>query len=412
MRVFLPLLILEAFINVVFKEQINRELFAVIYILINSVALMVWFAIKSNNKTIFMILTFGLLIRLVALIYDQSVTLLPFNNADAYKFHELAVETAEALPDILLQHFTGFYSQVLGIIYYFFGPYRFWGQYLNVVLVVLAATKLIDIAELLKIKDINAALMIGLWLFMPIPFLMGYALIREGSMYYFIVLGIYYFLKWFEKCNPAYIILTIIPIYIASCYHEGAIVIVVPMLYAFLFYDKKKERIKFNFINIAFLTVAIIGAIVIVTQNSDSFIDKTNAETGGGSSYLTALEINNPLQFIMYAPIKGFYLLYSPMPWLVRGGLDIATFMFDTCLWIYATYNILRNFRKVDTKYKILFIAIFVAGMVYGMGTHNTGTAIRHRNKFMSLMLVSYIGVKDKYLDSKKEEEKEGEFIC
>ena len=413
MRIFLPLLLLEAFINVVFNEQINRETFAVVYILINSLALIGWFVKKSKNKTIFMILTFGLLIRLAALWYDQSVALLPLNTADAYKFHELAVETAEALPDVLLEHFTGFYSQVLGVVYYFFGPYRFFGQYLNVVFVVLAATKLIDIAELLKLKDKNTILMISLWLFMPIPFLMGYALIREGSMYYLIILGVYHFLKWFEKYNPIYIVLTILPIYIASLYHEGALYILPAMLYAFLFYDKKREKINFNFINIMFLIVAVIGAIIIVTQNADSFLDKTNAETGGGSTYLAALEINNPIEFIMYAPIKGFYLLYSPMPWLIRGGLDILTFVFDTCLWGYATYNILRNFRKIDTKYKMLFLAIFVAGMVYGMGTHNTGTAMRHRNKFMSLMLISYIGVKDKYIDSKKEQEKVGgELVC
>ena len=413
MRIFLPLLLLEAFINVVFNEQINRETFAVVYILINSLALIGWFVKKSKNKTIFMILTFGLLIRLAALWYDQSVALLPFNTGDSYKFHELAVETAEALPDVLLEHFTGFYSQVLGVVYYFFGPYRFFGQYLNVAFVVLAATKLIDIAELLKIKDKNTILMIFLWLFMPIPFLMGYALIREGSMYYLIVLGVYHFLKWFEKYNPIYIVLTILPIYIASLYHEGALYILPAMIYAFLFYDKKKEKINFNFTNIMFLIVAVIGAIIIVTQNADSFIDKTNAETGGGSTYLAALEINNPIEFIMYAPIKGFYLLYSPMPWLIRGGLDILTFVFDTCLWGYATYNILRNFRKIDTKYKMLFLAILVAGMVYGMGTHNTGTAIRHRNKFMSLMLISYIGVKDKYIDSKKEQEKVGgELVC
>lgn len=413
MRIFLPLLLLEAFINVVFNEQINRETFAVVYILINSLALIGWFVKKSKNKTIFMILTFGLLIRLAALWYDQSVALLPFNTGDSYKFHELAVETAEALPDVLLEHFTGFYSQVLGVVYYFFGPYRFFGQYLNVAFVVLAATKLIDIAELLKIKDKNTILMIFLWLFMPIPFLMGYALIREGSMYYLIVLGVYHFLKWFEKYNPIYIVLTILLIYIASLYHEGALYILPAMIYAFLFYDKKKEKINFNFINIMFLIVAVIGAIIIVTQNADSFLDKTNAETGGGSTYLAALEINSPLQFIMYAPIKGFYLLYSPMPWLIRGGLDIPTFVFDTCLWGYATYTILRNFRKIDTKYKMLFLAIFVAGMVYGMGTHNTGTAMRHRNKFMSLMLISYIGVKDKYIDSKKEQEKVGgELVC
>lgn len=406
MRVFLPLILLEAFINIVFEGQIDREVFAIIYILINSLAIMWWFYYKSKNKTIFMVLMFGFLIRLAALWYDQSVALLPFNNADAMLFHNYAVKTAEALPNELLVFFNGFYTQFLGVIYYLFGPYRFWGQYLNIVFVVLAATKLIDIANLMKIKDKNIAIMITLWLFMPIPFLMGYALIREGSMYYLIMLGVYNYLKWFEKYNPIYVIFTIIPIYLASLYHEGALYILPTMLYIFLFYDKKREKIKFNFINITFLIIAVIGAIIIVTQNADKFLEKTNAETGGGSTYLASLEINNPLQFIMFAPIKGIYLLYSPMPWLVRGGLDIPTFLFDTCLWGYATYNIVKNFREIDTKYKMLFLAIFLAGMIFGMGTHNTGTAIRHRNKFMGLLLVSYIIVKDKHIDGIRNEER------
>lgn len=128
MRVFLSLLLLEAFINVVFEGQINREIFALIYILINSLAIMGWFYFKSKNKTIFMILMFGFLIRLLGLWYDQSISLLPFNTGDAYKFHELGVETANALPDVMLEHFTGFYSQVLGVVYYFLVHIDFLGN--------------------------------------------------------------------------------------------------------------------------------------------------------------------------------------------------------------------------------------------------------------------------------------------
>ena len=55
MRIFLPLILLEVFINIVFEGQMDREIFALIYILINSLAIMGWFYIKAKNKTIFMI---------------------------------------------------------------------------------------------------------------------------------------------------------------------------------------------------------------------------------------------------------------------------------------------------------------------------------------------------------------------
>lgn len=40
MRIFLPLILLEVFINIVFEGQMDREIFALIYILINSLAIM------------------------------------------------------------------------------------------------------------------------------------------------------------------------------------------------------------------------------------------------------------------------------------------------------------------------------------------------------------------------------------
>ena len=34
------------------------------------------------------------------------------------KFQRFAVETANSLPDVMISHYTGVYSQVLGVIYY------------------------------------------------------------------------------------------------------------------------------------------------------------------------------------------------------------------------------------------------------------------------------------------------------
>ena len=88
--------------------------------LVNSFILIGWFRIKSKEKTMFIILTLGFLIRMAALFYDRNIAWLPFNTADAQKFQRFAVETANALPDVMISHYTGVYSQVLGVIYYVF----------------------------------------------------------------------------------------------------------------------------------------------------------------------------------------------------------------------------------------------------------------------------------------------------
>ena len=406
MRYYLILLLAEGFISFTTQDILDRELLALVYIVLNVLFFILYFYRKSEDKTLFMILVGGLMLRMAALYYDRTVAWLPFNTTDAQRFHELSVETANALPDVLLEHFTGFYSQVLGVIYYIFGPYQFWGHFLNISFVMLAATKLLDIADLMKLTLTNKKIMSFIWMFAPIPFLMSYALLREGSMYYFVVLSIYYFLKWTKDYRLFNIIMAVLSVYIGSKYHEGLIAVAVPYLYTFIFYDRQKNKIKMNGLNIACMTTAFIVFLAFIgSEAGQEYIQKTNAETGGGSAYLTNLKVETPIEFLFAGPIKAVFLVYSPMPWLIRGGMDIITFVLDSSLWIYTTYLFVKNYKTIDSRYKLLMLSIILGGFVYGMGTLNTGTAIRHRNKLMSFTLVLMMAIKNKVdLDYEKRE--------
>ena len=406
MRYYLILLLAEGFISFTTQDILDRELLALVYIVLNVLFFILYFYRKSEDKTLFMILVGGLMLRMAALYYDRTVAWLPFNTTDAQRFHELSVETANALPDVLLEHFTGFYSQVLGVIYYIFGPYQFWGHFLNISFVMLAATKLLDIADLMKLTLTNKKIMSFIWMFAPIPFLMSYALLREGSMYYFVVLSIYYFLKWTKDYRLFNIIMAVLSVYIGSKYHEGLIAVAVPYLYAFIFYDRQKNKIKMNGLNITCITTAFILFLAFIgSEAGQEYIQKTNAETGGGSAYLTNLKVETPIEFLFAGPIKAVFLVYSPMPWLVRNPMDIITLLLDSSLWIYTTYLFVKNYKTIDSRYKLLMLCIILGGFVYGMGTLNTGTAIRHRNKLMAFTLVLMMAIKNKVdLDYEKRE--------
>lgn len=404
MRYYLILLLAEGFISLTMQNFIDREVLVLIYMALNVLFFVFHFYRKSDDKLMFMILVGGLMLRMAALYYDRTVAWLPFNTTDAQRFHELAVETANALPDTLLEHFTGFYSQVLGVIYYIFGPYQFWGHFLNISFIMLAATKLMDIADLIGLTLKNKKIMIFLWLYMPIPFLMGYALLREASIYYFVVLSIYHFLKWTKDYRIWDMLIAILAIVIGAKYHDGLIAVAVPYLYAFIFYSRQNKKIKINFLNIACIVTALVLFLSFIgSEEGQEYIEKTNAETGGGSSYLTSLKVETPVEFLFAGPVKAVYLIYSPMPWLIRGGMDILTFCLDSSLWIYTTYLFFKNYRQVDSRYRILVLCILLGGFVYGMGTLNTGTAIRHRNKLMPLALVLMMAIRNK-LDSEKGE--------
>lgn len=405
MRVFLLAFLGEAFLSFVLRDLVTqeiREILILIYILINTLILLGWFIVKSKDKTMFMILAMGFFIRMAALFYDRNIAVLPFNTTDARKFHQFAVETANALPNVMIKHYTGVYSQVLGIIYYIFGVAQYLGHFLNIVFVMFAATKLIDIADLLKISLKNQKKLLILWLFMPIPFLMSYALLREATIYYFVTLSIYFFLKWFNNLKGFNLLLSIICALLAGAYHEAVMVIVLPYIYTYLFLNRKTKKIKISIMNIITLIIMVIVGYLIIHSNGDKIYAQVTADTGGGSAYLTSIKVDNPIELILFGPIKQIYLLFSPMPWLIRGVMDIATLLFDSSIYIYTAFLILKNLKYIETNIRTILLSFIVGTFIFGLGSLNTGTAIRHKNKFQSMMIITMIYV----LDKKEKEEK------
>ena len=403
MWIILFLLFIESVISLFLKGFLNNyqgENLILIYIIINLIVIIYTLYLKIDNKKIFMILICGFLIRIIMLIYDNYVVQLPFNNVDANTFHHYAVITSENLPDKMLEFYNGKYTQFLGIVYYIFGPYRIWGHFLNIIFSVLASLKLVEIFEMLKIQDRNKILGVGLFTFMPIPILIGYALLRESTIYYCLVVSLYYFIKFITENKKINLIFASVFIYIAGIYHSGLLITIVIYLYYLVFYDTHEKKIKKSIIHNIVVLIAIILAINYITINSEKIFETANMKTGGGSAYLTELNIENPIEFILYTPIKAVYLVFSPMPWLIRGGLDGITFLFDALIYFRIFLEVIKNRKYIDSKIKGVILIFVVNVLVYGMGTLNTGTAIRHRNKFLVFAIVIYIY----FLERKHEE--------
>lgn len=111
----------------------------------------------------------------------------------------------------------------------------------------------------------------------------------------------------------------------------------------------------------------------------------------GGSAYLTSITINNPIQLVIFGPIKTFYFFTSPLPLNWRGFMDIFTFMTDSMLYLMTIVYTVKN-RKLFGDKKVLIVCLIWmlvgAGLIFGIGVSNAGTAVRHRQKLMAIFLV------------------------
>ncbi len=82
------------------------------------------------------------------------------------------------------------------------------------------------------------------------------------------------------------------------------------------------------------------------------------------------------------------YFLYSPFPWDIKRYEHIMG-LADSTILIYVTICFWQN-RKIiwhnpETRFLLLLLLTYV--VIYGLGTSNFGTSIRHKTKFMFIMI-------------------------
>ena len=125
-----------------------------------------------------------------------------------------------------------------------------------------------------------------------------------------------------------------------------------------------------------------------------------------GSGYLQSVTTTSLGQIIAYLPLFMFYFLYSPTPDMFRGLLDIISFILNSSIYLYFTFYGFYLYRKIKKRLtltekkivKYLFISAIFTVAVFSVGTRNAGTAMRHRDKIVPLLIVIFAIIKNRYI--------------
>ena len=104
-----------------------------------------------------------------------------------------------------------------------------------------------------------------------------------------------------------------------------------------------------------------------------------------------------------------YYHSFSPTPDMWRGLTDIVAFFMSTApiylcgliLWCVSLF-----YKKNDACRCVLFLEVFITIGVYAWGNKNAGSALRHREKILSLVILLAIYSLNIILQGKKRVEK------
>lgn len=234
------------------------------------------------------------------------------------------------------------------------------------------------------------------------------AFLREGILVFCGTLYIYYYLEYRKRKKYLLLGVGIFFLLISTYLHSGMIFLGTIPLYEF--YRKSKGMHKV-------IALGIVGVILIVGvsaikdmsyfrgRNLEEMVKGTKAALTGklpGSIYIS--KVTSIKDFILTSPVRYFYFLFSPTPNFWRGSMDIFAFFANSSIYIYLIGSSLKNYLKIKRRIKrrdrvfieSLMIGMFVTTFVYGMGTTTAGTAIRHRDKILPVLLITYCIIIDK----------------
>jgi len=408
-KILLILTILEGIVLGPLRIGWNLEenIYSIIFVFFNFLIVMGVLAREHLSawfyKTIFVIYSIKILL-LIFIYFDVDVVMNALSIRDVYGFFQpQAIDYMHGSMNRVIQ----IYSKIVAYIYIVFGPIMRIPVFYNVMASLLADVFFYKILLELKINSKHIKIFSILFMLLPWRNVQSMFMVRESFPTFLVVLSIYYFVKWWESGNGANFVYSIINAILSMIFHSGLIAIAVVMMIVYILYNPRKRQWIINFKTACKFGAIMLSVGVILALFGDMILNKFTLAfsgdealsnwndlvvNGADSVYLSNLPYTNFDDVILQSPLRLLYFLFSPMPWNLRGISDVLAFGFDSLLLLLGVTFSLVNMKRMTKTYKklikVLLCMYFLTALIFGAGTFDSGTAMRHRAKFTSILLI------------------------
>ena len=368
------------------------------------------------------ILWMAFTLRVLLALINVYIFPLPDSQADAVTFERVGWEFAQYWMgeerEVQWISSAFLYSKFIGLIYYLFDRVPLIPHLLNVILGTLIVYNIYKIALRVTDDSKTAHLAAFVALFFPTLNLYSAILLRESLIVFLFSLSVLLFLEWFFKNNYLMLLLSVVPIHLASYLHQGTALILFVYLFVVVFYSPRLKKIdKFPVAKILFVSFAIVLYLVFfgtdifkvfpeISALPQALSERLGYTSRGNAAYLIGLHPDNNLEAILMTPLRIIYFFFTPFPWMIEDAVHLIGF-FDAILYMVLMYYSLKGLRHIWQRNKMLCIflvlVLLVFAVVFAWGTSNFGTAARHRQKIVWLLIVLAAAGKSKsFLEAMK----------
>ncbi len=259
---------------------------------------------------------------------------------------------------------------------------------------------------------------IAAWILALYPFAAfnsAIALREEFAITAFIV-GLYYLVKWSRNQSVLGVFVAVIFFGVATTIHAGFVgaFVGLALFMGVRAFRSIKVLVKGKgityrellntlgslaglFILVGIITVgggvSLGKGITVGGENGEELTETIESrfqrDAQGGSAYPSAIATGDPFSQPWLIPARMVYFHFSPFPWDIRSPVHLFGFI-SAGLYIFLFYQIYKGWPNLRSRpeHEVMLYMLFGLTFVFAVGVTNIGTAIRHKTKFLSLIIV------------------------
>lgn len=365
-----------------------------------------WLAVRITEITGPLLV--GFVLRATLAIVDAVVVRLP-GAADGVGWDRVAALYARNGLDGALEHIgTGhdLYIWCMGVLYATFGRSALMIQSINVLLGTIVVVAVYRLSSDLGADRVASRRIAWLTAVFPSLIFFSSVLLREVAVSLPLLFSVVYLVRWYRDRSVFSAMLALMYLLISMAFHSGGLAV---LLFAgiWLIGTWLRAMLAGRFETLLRNSVALILGLAVVglvlasgfgqqkfhgleTGDISVLSERQEGFAQGRTAYLGDLHATSTLDLLWQTPIRLVYFLFAPFPWMLETGSD-AFGVIDSLLFVALVARVIRNRKTVaGNPLTLMTLGVFAAmAIVFAIGVSNYGTALRHRNKMLPLLIAA-----------------------
>jgi hypothetical protein len=226
---------------------------------------------------------------------------------------------------------------------------------------------------------------------------------REIIISFLILISILFILRWIKYGNILDLFIAFIFAYLNLYFHSALVLLIGVYAIVFLIKYMYLALVKQDYYSYIIIFILIILAYIYLNEiiyylnnipyindlNISDFNEHTRSSLAGRLSFPDSLMYNSLSELISNIPLRIYYFLYTPSINNILQAQDLLGIM-DSSMVMVLTITVFLNYKSIinNPSALLIFIILLFLIFIFAHGTGNSGTALRHRAKFLSLFIL------------------------